>query len=107
MPGLTGVPMSVPRRGVGGGGRVPPIDGRFDVTRDLADALGTISRAAWPKQAEVGRHHLAAFECEMSVKTRLGAYGLGRTSVHQPANTQQSLIKIWLPEQDSNLRPFD
>jgi hypothetical protein len=48
-----------------------------------AEGLRAKSRAAWPKQTEVGRDRLAAFECEMSVKTRLGAHGLGRTSIHQ------------------------
>ena len=51
--------------------------------------------------------HLAACECGMSVKTQRSARGRGNLFICLAPNTQQSLRKIWLPKQDSNLRPFD
>jgi hypothetical protein len=75
------------------------------------DSAGNDSRTASRHYAHItgadphsGVAHLAARECGMSVKTGCGTGGRDRASLCHAPNTQQS---FWLPEQDSNLRPFD
>jgi hypothetical protein len=116
--GTTDVGSNTPR--VGGGVRVPSVGSRLRaVSPRVATAAGEESREmtveppaatalTLPAQLHTARAaSLAACECGMSVKTRCSTGGRGRASLCQAPNIQQSLRKIWLPEQDSNLRPFD